>query len=547
MRFSRTSKALGMMAIAALALTGCGAGGGTTSGSSSTAGNTSKVILADGSEPQRPLMPADTNEVGGGKVIDMIFAGLVSYDPSGKPVNELAESIEGKDGQNFTIKVKTGQKFTNGEAITAKSFVDSWNFGAAAKNAQLSGGFFESIKGYDEASAEGSTVETMSGLKVVDDQTFTVELKQPESDWPLRLGYTAFVPVPSGALADPKGFGEKPVGNGPYKLAEGGWQHNVQIQLVPNPDYNGPRKAKNAGVTFKIFQNDDAAYQDLLSNNLDILQTIPTSALKNFKSDLGERTINKPYAGNQTIAIPEYLPEWSGEAGKLRRQAISMAINREEITKVIFSGARQPAKDFTAPVLDGYSDSIPGAENLKFDAAKAKEAWTKADGIQKWDAEKTFTIAYNADKGGHKAWVEAVVNQLKNTLGIKVEGKPYATFKEARNEATAKTLTGSIRAGWQADYPSLYNFLGPIYKTGAGSNDASYANPTFDKAISDGLNAPSVADGNKAMNKAQEILLQDLPAIPLWYQVAQGGWSDKVTNVDYGWDGVPLYYNITGK
>lgn len=546
MRFSRTSKALGMVAIAALALTGCGASG-SAAGSGSTGGDTSKVILADGSEPQRPLMPADTNEVGGGKVIDMIFAGLVSYDASGKAVNELADSIEGKDGQHFTIKVKKGEKFTNGEAITAKTFVDSWNFGAAAKNAQLSGGFFESIKGYDETSKEGSTVTTMSGLKVVDDQTFTVELKQPESDWPLRLGYTAFVPVPSGALKDPKGFGEKPVGNGPYKLADGGWQHNVQIQLVPNPDYNGPRKAKNAGVTFKIYQNDDAAYQDLLSNNLDILQTIPTSQLKNFKSDLGDRTINKPYAGNQTIAIPEYLPEWSGEAGKLRRQAISMAINRDEITKVIFNGARQPAKDFTAPVLDGYSDSIPGAENLTFNADKAKAAWAKADSIKKWDSNETFTIAYNADKGGHKAWVEAVVNQLKNTLGIKVEGKPYATFKEARNDATAKTLTGSIRAGWQADYPSLYNFLGPIYKTGAGSNDASYANPTFDKAVSDGLNASTVSDGNKAMNKAQEILLTDLPAIPLWYQVAQGGWSDKVSNVDYGWDGVPLYYEVTGK
>lgn len=545
MRFTRTSKALGIVAIAALALTGCGAGGGTTEGSSS--GDTNRVIIADGSEPQRPLMPADTNEVGGGKVIDMIFAGLVSYDPSGKPVNELAESIEAPDGQNYTIKIKSGKKFTNGEAITAKTFVDSWNFGAAAKNAQLSSSFFESIKGYAEASAEGSTVDTLSGLKVVDDTTFTVELSQPESDWPLRLGYSAFSPVPSGALADPKGFGETPVGNGPYKLADGGWQHNVQINLVPNPDYDGPRKPKNGGVTFKIFQNDDTAYQDLLSNSLDVLQTIPTSALANFESDLGDRTINKPYAGNQTIAIPEYLPEWSGEAGKLRRQAISMAINRDEITKVIFNGARQPAKDFTAPVLDGYSDSIPGHENLEFNESKAKELWAKADAIQKWDANKTFSIAYNADKGGHQAWVEAVVNQLKNTLGIKAEGKPYPTFKEARNDATAGTLTGAIRAGWQADYPSLYNFLGPIYKTGAGSNDARYANPAFDEAISKGLGASSVSEGNQAMNKAQETLLQDLPAIPLWYQVSQGGWSNNVTNVDYGWNGVPLYYQITGK
>jgi len=546
MRFSRTSKALGLAAIAALALTACG-GGGTTAGGSNGGGDTTKVITVDGSEPQNPLMPAGTNEVGGGKIIDLIFAGLVSYDPTGKPVNELAESIETKDAQHYTIKLRAGKKFTNGEAITSKSFVDAWNFGAAAKNAQLSSYFFESIKGFDEVNKEGSTLDKMSGLKVVDDTTFTVELAQPESDWPLRLGYSAFMPLPSGAIKDPKGFGEKPVGDGPYKLDDSGWQHNVQIKLVPNPDYDGPRKPKNGGVVFKIYQNDEAAYQDLVSDNLDVLQTIPTSAIANFKTDLPDRNIEKPYAGNQTIAIPYYLKGWSGEAGKLRRQAISMAINRPEITKVIFHDGRQPAKDFTAPVLSGYSDSLPGSENLKFDAAKAKELWTKADGIEKWDPNQTFTIAYNADKGGHKAWVEAVTNQLKNNLGIKAEGKPYATFKEARNDATKGTLTGGIRAGWQADYPSLYNFLGPIYAKGAGSNDARYDNPAFDKLLKEGLGATSVEEGNKTMNKAQEMLLQDLPAIPLWYQVAQGGWSTKVTNVDYGWDGVPLYYNITAK
>ncbi|MDP5227112.1 MULTISPECIES: ABC transporter substrate-binding protein [Arthrobacter] len=544
MRFSRTSKALGLAAIAALALTACG-GGSTNSGSGG--GNASAVITVDGSEPQNPLMPAGTNEVGGGKIIDLIFAGLVSYDSSGKKVNELADSITTTDAQNYTIKIKSGKKFTNGEAITAKSFVDAWNFGAAAKNAQLSSIFFEGIQGFDEANKEGSTVDTMSGLKVVDETTFTVALTQKESDWPLRLGYSAFMPLPSGAIKDPKTYGEKPVGDGPYKMDDSGWQHNVQIKLIPNPDYDGPRKAKNGGLVFKIYQNDDAAYQDLVSDNLDVLQTIPTSAIANFKKDLGDRTIEKPYAGNQTIAIPYYLPGWSGEAGKLRRQAISMAIDRPEITKVIFSNGRQPATDFTAPVLSGYDANLPGSENLKFDAAKAKQLWAQADAIQKWDPNQTFTIAYNADKGGHKAWVEAVTNQLKNNLGIKAEGKPYATFKEARNDATKGTLTGAIRAGWQADYPSLYNFLGPIYAKGAGSNDARYDNPAFDAMLNKGLGATSVDEGNKIFNQAQQILLQDLPAIPLWYQVAQGGWSTKVTNVDYGWDGVPLYYNITAK
>ncbi len=546
MRFTRTSRMLSVAAVAALSLSACGGGSSNEAGTAS--GDNDAVIVVDGSEPQNPLIPTSTNEVGGGAILDLLFVGLVSYDADGATQNEMAESIETDDAQNYTITLKEGMTFTNGDPVTANSFVDAWNYGAAAKNAQLSSYFFESIEGYDEASAEGSTVETMSGLTVVDDQTFTVALSQPESDWPLRLGYSAFFPLPTAALEDPAAYGENPVGNGPYMFAaEGAWQHNQQIELVPNEDYEGPQAAQNAGVTFKIYQNDTTAYQDLISDNLDVLKIIPTSDIKNFKNDLGENSIESPYAGNQTIAIPYYLPNWDGEAGKLRRQALSMSIDREEITTVIFNNGRTPAKDFTAPVLEGYSDELPGSENLDFNPEMAKQLWDEAEEITPYDESEPLTIGYNADKGDHKTWVEAVVNNVKNNLGIEVSGKPYATFKEARTEATEASLTGALRSGWQADYPSLYNFLGPIYATGAGSNDSRYSNPEFDEALSEGLAASSVEEGNDDMNKAQEMLLEDLPAIPLWYQVAQGGWSNNVDNVEFGWNGVPLYYAITGK
>jgi oligopeptide transport system substrate-binding protein len=199
------------------------------------------------------------------------------------------------------------------------------------------------------------------------------------------------------------------------------------------------------------------------------------------------------------------------------------------------------------PRPPGYEADLPGSENLEYNPEKAKELWAEAEKLEPYDASEPLTIGYNADKGDHKTWVEALVNSVKNTLGIEITGKPYATFKEARTEATEQTLTGAIRSGWQADYPSLYNFLGPIYATGAGSNDAVYTNAEFDKALKDGLAADSVEEGNEAMNKAQETLLEDLPAIPLWYQVAQGGWSNNVDNVEFGWNGVPLYHAITGK
>ena len=98
-------------------------------------------------------------------------------------------------------------------------------------NAQLSSYFFESIEGfsYDEDSE-------LTGLSVVDDTTFTVKLNQPESDFPLRLGYSAFFPLPASAFDDIDAFGENPVGNGPYMLdGEGAWKHNEQISLVAEP------------------------------------------------------------------------------------------------------------------------------------------------------------------------------------------------------------------------------------------------------------------------------------------------------------------------
>lgn len=557
MRFTRTSKALGIVAIAALALTGCGAGGGNNNGGGGdAAGDPNKIITAYSNEPQNPLLPADTGEVYGGRVVELLFEGLTSYSPSGESENALAESIESPDGQNYTIKVKSGTKFTNGEEVTAKSFVDAWNFAALSTNAQTNSYFFESIEGYDAVSAvkkqgesevPAPTAETMSGLVVKDDYTIEVKLRQPEADWPLRLGYSAFMPLPAEAIKDPKAFGENPIGNGPYKMAkEGAWQHDSQIELVKNPDYKGSREAKNGGVTFKFYTDPAPAYTDIQGNNLDVTDVLPTNALKTYTTDFPENHLNKPYAGNSTLNIPGYLKEFQGEAGKLRRQAISMAIDREEITKVIYSGTRIPANDFTSPSIGGYNDNVAGSEVTKFDAAKAKEAWDKANTISPWPANKVLQLAYNTD-GGNKEWIDAVANNLKNNLGIKAEGQAFAKFAELLDLRKSKTLPGLARAGWQADYPSLYNFLGPLLGTGASSNYEGYSNPEFDKLLKEGLGAKSTDEANAKFTQAQEILFQDLPNIPLWYAARQAVWSENVANVDTGWNGVIQYYNITAK
>ncbi|KEP72903.1 hypothetical protein HR12_39220, partial [Microbacterium sp. SUBG005] len=155
-----------------------------------------------------------------------------------------------------------------------------------------------------------------------------------------------------------------------------------------------------------------------------------------------------------------------------------------------------------------------------------------------------FQIAYNAD-GGHQTWVDAVTNSIKNTLGIDASGAPYPTFKEARSAITDRSIQTAFRTGWQADYPGLYNFLGPLYATDASSNDGDYSNPEFDSLLAEGIAETEVDAQNADFQKAQEILLQDLPAIPLWYSNVTGGFADGVNNVQFGWNSVPLYYEIT--
>ncbi|MBB6407260.1 ABC transporter substrate-binding protein [Arthrobacter sp. AZCC_0090] len=557
MRFTRIATALGMAAIALVALTQCD--GGNTGGGTSS--DPSRIITAYSNEPQSPLLPADANETFGGRVVELLFEGLRAYDSDGKPVNALAESIETADAQNWNIKVKKGEKFTNGEEITAKTFVDSWNFAALSTNLQINGSFFESIEGYNAVSAvqtsigadgktttvPAPTAQVMSGLVLKDDSTISVKLAQPEADWSTRLGYSAFYPLPSAALKDPKTYGENPVGNGPYKFAKtGAWVHDQSISLVRNDAYDGPRKAKNGGVTFKFYTDPGPAYVDLQADNLDLTDVVPSNALKTYKTDFQNRNAAKPAALNGILNIPPYNPNFQGEAGKLRRQALSHAINREEICQVVFSGTRIPATEFTAPVLDGYSDKIPGNDVLRFDPAMARDLWAQAEKIKPYDSSKPLQIASNTD-GGNKEWVEAVANGFRNNLGIQVEIQSLARFAELLDLRKSQTLPGLTPSSWQGDYPSLYNFLGPVWKTGAASNYERFSYPEFDSLLEEGLQAKDTTGADLKFNQAQEVLFKELPGLPLWYVNHPIVWSNHVNSAETGWNGAILYYNVSPK
>jgi oligopeptide transport system substrate-binding protein len=521
----------------ALALSACGSSG--DSGNSSTSntpnagsGNPNGAISIYGTEPETNMLPANATDAGSAKMQEGIYSRLVGFKPEdGSTYNEVAESIDTTDSKVYTIKLKKGFKFHDGTEVKAKNFVDAWNWGANSKNSQLAASFFEDIQGFKDVHTEDPdedgplpaptpAADKMSGLKVVDDHTFEVTLNGPFSVFPSKIGYLPFAPLPDKFFAgDPETFAKTPIGNGPLKFVSR--TPNTDIKLTRFDEYSGAKKVGFKDLTIKIYTSQEAAYKDLLSDNLDFMEALPPSAKagNKYEKDLGEQILRANLLSISGLAVPDYLPQYKNPNV---RKAISMAINREQITKTVLQGTYSPADGLVPEGIEGYEKGQCG-EACVYDPAKAKALWDTT-GFQ-----GKVTIASNAD-GGRKEPLEAACNSIKNALGVECEFVPATNFGQFRQVVNGRQLTGLGRSDWSADYPSIENFLVPIVKTGGSSNDAKYSNPEVDRLLNEASTTADKAQSIKLYQQAAKLAVTDLPKIPTWVEKGIGGRSKKLTS-----------------
>jgi ABC-type oligopeptide transport system, periplasmic component len=518
--------AVGATAIMLL-VAGCGGGG-------DDSGDEPFVASIGIGEPQH-LIPSNTTESNGAEVLAALFTPLVDFDANNNPVLVAAESIETQDNKVWTIKLKDGFTFHNGEKVTADNYINAWNHAAYGPNGMGGSYFFERIEGYDALNPQDPDGEDgpqkaptpatnkLSGLAKVDDLTFTVTLKEPFSGWRSVMGYTVFYPLPNAAWASEgvlkEDFEEAPIGNGPFKM-KGKWEHDSKIEVEKYDAYPG-EKPKVDGILYKIYQDQKAQYADLSSGALDVVTSIPIENLASAPTDLGDRFKKSPNSVFQFVGFPTFLPQYS----KVEvRKAISMAINRKEITDTIFRGSQAPATSFVSPAVAGYRENSCG-EACTFDPVKAKALYEQAGG------PKQIKITYNAD-GGHKAWVDATCNQLKTNLGVDCVGVGEPKFADLLTKLEKKEDVGLIRLGWIMDYPLMENYLGPLYSTNGSSNYYGYSNPEFDNLLKLGSAAPTPEEAIKYWQQAEDILARDMPVIPLRLGQNVYGHSERVKNVE---------------
>jgi oligopeptide transport system substrate-binding protein len=471
-------------------------------------------------EPES-LLPPDTVEACGAQVLAGLFTPLVEHDPvtAALRYTGVAQSVESPDQRVWTIKLKRGYTFHNGEPVDAASFARAWNAAAYGPHGYAGAASFDKIAGYQNLQGERPKAREMSGLKVVDATTLRVTLLQPFSQFPVTLGQTAFYPLPKAFTDDPEKFGDAPVGNGPFRM-DGTWEHDRQIAVRRYDHYAGTA-AKADAVTFKIYSNINTAYNDLLGGNLDIMTELPPERIPEARAQFGDRFLERPSSQFTYLGYPLYQPQFRNVD---LRKALSMAIDRRAIVDAIFHGAYTPATSVVSPMFEAGRSNPCGA-SCTFDPTRAKQLYDRAGGYS-----GTLTLWFNSG-AGHEKWMEAVANQLRRTLGITDIRFRALEFPQYVQLITRRRITGPFRLTWVADYPSAQNYLEPLYTTGAPANDFGYSNPRVDRLVTAGNAARSVEAGAELYQEAERVVLADLPTIPMWFEKTQAAHSERVGNV----------------
>lgn len=458
------------------------------------------------------------------RVAVMIFDGLVDYDPKTLEVKPaLAESWEvNKDATVWTFKLRKGVKFHNGREVKAEDFKKCWERACAKETASEVAYVLAPIKGYDEMQA--GKAKELSGVKVIDDYTLRVTLKYPFAEFLKTLGHPVASVYPIEEATKPGvNFSEKPVGTGPFKFVS--WKRKQEIILERNPDYWGKEPYLDR-IKFRIFADENTAFLEYKAGKLHDAM-IPTGQYKTTKAD--------PKLGPQVITGPElalYYYGFNMEKGifakdKNLRLAIIYATNKKAIVDTVMEGVPKPATGIVPEGVPGYR---PNQIDWTYDINKAKEFWEKSS------KPKKITLAYNTSEGHQKIAEAAQAGYKEAGINVELVNIEWGTYLDR----LSKGEYPFFRLGWIADYPSMDNFLYPLFHSSEKGNNnlCFYGNKEVDKLLEDARKETNAEKRYELYAEAEKKILEDAPLVPIYFYSYARVVQPEVEN--YSWSAMGL-------
>ena len=533
-----------------LLLVGC-SGGNNGGGDAAPADGGSDAATVVTLQAPTPLISMDPVVVTDGtsfSALTMCFSGLMSLDADGNPVPDAAESFTvSDDGTLYTFKLRDGAVWSNGDPVTANDFVYAWDRMRSEESAADYAFLWD--------------ICAVESYKAVDDLTFEVKLSSPSGFF---LGLTAFpsmFPI-NAKVAQEKGdqyalsTGDM-VYNGPYTMT--GWTAGYSFEFEQNPTYwdaanfdaNYAKK-----VIFREITDTQTALMEYEQGNLD------TVSLSGEQVDANS---SAPGFVNRLAGYMYYLAINQGNNHHNRtgaadlsnaniRKAISFAIDREEIARVLNDGSVAAGGivpiDLAANPATGADFREDQGYIVSYDEAKAKDFYAK--GVAELGHDVTFDLLYGSDEGDSIIKAAEQVQSYLEAVGFTVNLNPKPKKERLDLAGTADDHDYDVMlTRWGPDYADPQTYMDLFLTESVDYNDGGYSSEVYDSLVHDAEFGAGVSDANMRwslfLEAEKQLIVEDAAVVPVFQAGGAMIISPKISGIEFHSAAVDSYRHIVVK
>ncbi|OUQ86142.1 ABC transporter substrate-binding protein [Brevibacillus brevis] len=497
--------------LTSLAFAGCGAPQASTTGDTtgtkqeqSSTPQTMQVNLNSG-EPST-IDPGLAEDIPSMSVARAAFDGLLRLNEKGELKEAVAEKYEvSADGLTYTFHLRES-KWTNGDPVTAHDFEYAWKRVLDPKTASGYAYQMYYLKNGQAFNANKAKAEDV-GVKATDDKTLVVTLENPAPFFPGLVASVTYFPVNKKAVEGNKEWASKPetyISNGPFSLKN--WEHKSKIEFGKSDSYWDKDAVKLSKLTLNMIEDANTELSMFEKGDLDWagspLGDLPLDALDALKES--GKMQSQATAGTYWYIFNTKQKPFDN---KKIRQAFATAVNRQEISDNVVPYKSTPATGILPPTMaltpEGYikDGDVETAKTLL--AEGMKEA-----GIKELPP---ITIAYNTSEVNSRI-ATVIQDQWRKAFGIEVKlvNKENKVHREDMKQGNFTIGRGS----WIGDFNDPINFL-EVFK--GGLNTSKWENKEFLNLLAQSAKEGDVAKRKEILKKAEQIVMDEMPALPIYY------------------------------
>ncbi|ASJ21459.1 peptide ABC transporter substrate-binding protein [Brachyspira hampsonii] len=493
------------------------------------------IYINVGPEP-KTIDPALNSTVDANIYIQHVFEGLATRDNDNKIVPGVAESWDiSDDGLTYTFHIRDNAKWSDGKKITAEDFVYSWQRVVDPITASEYAYQFEPVLNAMDINSGKKPVSEL-GVRAIDENTFEVKLNAPTAYFLELAAFYTFYPVRKDMIEEnadnwtlsPDTY----IGNGPFIMTER--RTDDRIVVVKNTNYWNADNIVPEKLVFILMQNGTAAVAGIKEGSLHFANNPPLQDIENLKSE-GLMHIS-PYLGTYYYCLNitnEILKDVRV------RKALTLAIDRNYLVEQVTRAGQLPA---SAWVPSGVNDTEGAEGDFRkvggdYYSIKAEDYQKNLDEAKKLLAEAGYpngenfpVIEFKSNSGEHIQIFEAIQQMWKSGLGIDstIAQEEWATFQTTRQEKNYVIA----RHGWIADYNDPMSFLG-VFLSYSIQNNGGYSNKAYDDKLKLAMSTIDQDIRMKAMHEAEDILMEDMGLIPIYFYTDPIMVSKKLSGVIY--------------